>query len=456
MTIELPRNDLPQWAENNPAVIEHFGLWCINENVLRAAADHFQGHDVLRHVAQHQGTPLNQTGESVQTTQRIAVVSIHGVLMKRVSSMADGTSSVRARRQIREAVSDPDVAAIILHVDSPGGTAAGTSDLAAEIRDAGRSKPVWAFIEDLSASAAYWVASAAQRVIANDVSALVGSIGTYQVIHDSSEMANQLGVKVHVIRAGDLKGVGTPGTEVTESHLAEFQRLVNAVNESFLSGVSQGRRLTMERVQELADGRLFTANEALNHKLIDVVQSWDRTINELSSQSQQRRSKGTKTMTSTPDSPATLSQLRQFCAGADDSFLLDQIEKQSPLSEALASWAVKQQETIAQMKNDLKESKTLVSVESTSAPLKPLRTIGGTISPDDSESPWDNDDAKSAFDREVRARLRPGATMQQRHAAIAYVARTQPALHQASIAADNPSKKSRRMLEEKYESSAAK
>jgi signal peptide peptidase SppA len=352
-------------------------------------------------------------------------------------------------------VSNPEVAAIILHVDSPGGTASGTSDLANEIRDASRSKPVWAFIEDLSASAAYWVASAAQRVVANDVSALIGSIGTYQIIHDSSEMANQLGVKVHVIRAGDLKGVGTPGTEVTESHLQEFQRIVNSVNESFLSGVSQGRRMTIQRVMELADGRLFTANEALDHKLIDAVQTWDQTISELSTQSQQR-SKGTKTMTSTPESPATLSQLRQFCAGADDTFLLEQIEKQSKLSEALTSWTVKQQETIDAMKNDLKESQTLATVETSAEPLSPLRTIGVTTFSHDSGSPWDNDDAKSAFDREVRSRLRPGASMQERHAAIAYVARTQPAVHQASIAADNPSKKSRRMLEEKYESSDAK
>src|SRR5581483_9650939 len=108
-----------------------------------------------------------------------------GMLMKGQSSMG-GTSTVMARRDIRQAVADQDVAGILLAIDSPGGTVAGTDDLAAEVRQARTSKPVWAAIDDLGASAAYWVASQTQRVTVNSPTALVGSIGTLQVIRDLS------------------------------------------------------------------------------------------------------------------------------------------------------------------------------------------------------------------------------------------------------------------------------
>jgi protease-4 len=130
----------------------------------------------------------------------VAVISLTGKLMKQQASMGGGTSTVQARRDIRAAASDPDIGAILLRIDSPGGTAAGTKELADEITAAKTKKPVWAYVEDMAASAAYWAASQASRIIANET-ALVGSIGTYGVVQDTSGMAAMEGVKVHVIRS---------------------------------------------------------------------------------------------------------------------------------------------------------------------------------------------------------------------------------------------------------------
>jgi ClpP class serine protease len=165
------------------------------------------------------------------------VIEARGLLMKQQSWMG-GTATLQLRRDIRAAAADPNVSAILLAIDSPGGTAAGTADLAADVRAAARQKPVWAQIEDLGASAAYWLASQADQVFANTARRpMVGSIGTYQTVYDLSAAAEQEGVKVFHFATGPLKGAGMPGTPVTEEQQADFQGRVDAVQDSFDAAV---------------------------------------------------------------------------------------------------------------------------------------------------------------------------------------------------------------------------
>lgn len=209
----------------------------------------------------------------------VAMIDISGHLMKSDSKFG-GTSTIRTRSAVRMAAADPEVKAILLRIDSPGGTVAGTEELARDIRNAGASKPVIAHIDDLGASAALWIASQAGRVTANET-AQVGSIGTVAVLEDSSEMAKKEGIKVHVISTGKFKGAGVPGTKVTDEHLAEIQEVVDDLNEHFLAAISAGRQIPMEAVREMADGSIHLADRALGMGLIDAVQPFDVTIEQI-------------------------------------------------------------------------------------------------------------------------------------------------------------------------------
>jgi len=241
----------PEWFANALSTIKA-GLWPI-----RAAAP-----------------IIPDTSETIDeyfevTRDGIAIVSLKGPLMKPWSKYG-GTSTVFARKMIRDSVSAGNVSGIMLHIDSPGGTVSGTHDLALEIQRAAKAKPVFAHIDDLGASAAYWVASQAQKVTAN-ATALVGSIGTYSVVHDMSGQADMLGIKVHVISTGAFKGAGIPGTEITEDQLAEMQARVDDLNEFFLRGVSNGRDMDREELNKIADGRVFIASKARSFGLVDKV-----------------------------------------------------------------------------------------------------------------------------------------------------------------------------------------
>jgi len=208
----------------------------------------------------------------------IAVLQVTGMLIKGDSKYG-GSSTIRLRHAVRRAKEDPAVQGGILQIDSPGGTIAGVSDLADDLADFNREKPLWAFIEDLGASAAYWLASQAGRIAANRT-AEVGSIGVYCVVEDLSGAAEAAGIKVHVIGSGPYKGLGVEGTPITDEHLAYLQASVDDAFAHFTADVKRGRgrRLGADRLAESADGRVFPAADAKARGLIDAVESLDDTV----------------------------------------------------------------------------------------------------------------------------------------------------------------------------------
>lgn len=271
--------------------VEYAGVWAIEETRGAALWDLCRRTDLAAHVASA-GTPRLQSEAQVIATptgQRVAVIPVAGMLMKAVGSMDAGTSTVQTRRDIRKAAADPEVSAILLAVDSPGGTVSGTADLAAEVRAAAKQKPTWAFVEDLCASAAYWVASQADRIFANNPTALVGSIGTLAVVYDLSAAAAEQGVKALVFGTGPLKGAGIPGAEVTEDQQAYFRGIVEDAQRSFDAGVRKGRSMTDRQLEAVKTGGVFGATEALSLKLIDGIKSFDQTIAELAAEARRNQ-----------------------------------------------------------------------------------------------------------------------------------------------------------------------
>jgi len=283
-----------------PHIEQYLGLWAMHEPGFLALLEQVNGMDLLAHIrSQQQNQVQVQAGQGstdgraakplggervveplYETVDGVAVIELAGVMVKYASSFSNYAGSVTLRRAVRQAVADAAVNSILLRVDSPGGTVAGTDDLANEVFAAGRAKPVVAFIEDMGASAAYYVASQAGRVLANP-SGHVGSIGTYAVVYDYSEEFKKAGVKAHVIRAGRLKGAGVPGTEITAEQLAEWQRWIDQFYELFVAAVARGRGLNTEQALELADGRMHVGAAARKLGLIDGVVSFDDLLEQM-------------------------------------------------------------------------------------------------------------------------------------------------------------------------------
>jgi len=259
---------------------DFFGVWAIEPTAGAALAALFGTPELAAHVRQGvaRPQPVASTTELVGSgDRRVAVVKAAGTLMKGQSSMG-GTSTIQLRRDIRQAAADASVCGILLAIDSPGGTIAGTPELAADIRAARRKKPVWAHIDDMGASAAYWVASQADQVFANHATAGVGNVGTVFAVTDTSEAMAKEGVRVSVFATGPLKAAGYRGTPLTDEQKAMFQGLVDDAQSHFDTAVKGGRSLNAEQMKAVRTGELFTASRAKELRLIDGIRPLEATL----------------------------------------------------------------------------------------------------------------------------------------------------------------------------------
>lgn len=381
------------------------------------------------------------------TNGGIAVIHMSGTLMKVQSSLSSSSSTVDIRRAMRAAARDPEVNGVVLVIDSPGGTVAGTADLAADWKAVGDAKPTASYAEDLCASAAYWVGSQGGFFACNPT-ALVGSIGTFMTVMDTSGRADDMKVKVHVIKAGDHKGAGTPGTKITDEHLATWQEMVNSLNAEFVSGVASGRKMTAEQAATLADGRVHVGEQAKALGLVDAVQSLDETIRQLQERAGKQTGslpkKGTKmteSTTATTPTAASPEELKAHLVGADDSFIMKQLMAKATLDQAKSNW-------LAEMNTRLTASTTenaaLKAAGGGKAPgVNPLG--GGKVGGKAQEESTGN--AIEMFDEAVSTLMQHGMKRDQ---AVAAAARKNPQLHLQFLAATNPGRKSSRLLAEKY------
>jgi signal peptide peptidase SppA len=196
-------------------------------------------------------------------------------------------STMKIREQVRAAATDDTVESVLLYVDSPGGAVAGNRDLARDVRELNKVKPVHAYAADMMASAAYGVASQAGKIVANE-GAIVGSIGTMSALVDTSGAYEKAGVKVHPITSGGVKGMGMPGTKITQEQIQHQQQLINKVSAQFVNSVAEGRGFSQAKAKELADGRLHIAADAASIGLVDAVASLESSIDNLQSETSRK------------------------------------------------------------------------------------------------------------------------------------------------------------------------
>lgn len=227
--------------------------------------------------------PSRQQASNFERVGSTAVIEIAGVMEKRrslFSFLFGGASTIEVQSQVNAAAADRTIEHIVLHIDSPGGTVAGTADLAEAVFRARKRKPVTAFISDRGTSAAYHVAAQANQINANST-AIVGSVGVITYLIDMSVLFQKRGLRAIAIGSGKFKAIGAPGTEITEEQENEIRRLVQGSANQFIADVRRGRGSRIKDFDELATARVFTAPEAQQHGLVDRIDTFDVFIGEL-------------------------------------------------------------------------------------------------------------------------------------------------------------------------------
>lgn len=200
----------------------------------------------------------------------VAVVPLRGVCGRHLSELAmecGGCDVDRVREAVAAADDDPAVRAIVLDVDSPGGSVCGVYEAALVVR--GTAKPVAAYAADQCASAAYWIASQADFVVVGPT-ADVGSVGVYCALLDESRAYDARGLRVDMISSGANKGAGYPGTALTDNQRAVLQSQVDYVADLFKAAVLRGRAGD-EPDETILDGRCLVGEQAVAANLADAV-----------------------------------------------------------------------------------------------------------------------------------------------------------------------------------------
>jgi signal peptide peptidase SppA len=241
------------------------------------------GIDATRFV----GSARRESGRSALTraTNGVAIVPILDTLVNRgawLDSRSGLTSYEGIGAQVRDAAGDPEVHAILLDISSPGGEAAGMSGVAELVRSVRQTKPVLAFVNDVAASAAYGIASAADEIVVSPTS-ILGSIGVVMIHADrSGELAAQ-GIRPTLIFAGSHKVDGNPFEPLSDAVRSDLQASVDAHYDQFVGLVAAGRgdRLTTDATRA-TEARTFIGADAIANGLADRMASFDEVLDRLS------------------------------------------------------------------------------------------------------------------------------------------------------------------------------
>jgi capsid assembly protease len=212
---------------------------------------------------------------------RVAVLPIYGTITQRADLFSDwsgGTSTEVLSAQVREALADPQIEAIVLDVDSPGGGVYGVEEAAQIIHAASKQKKVIAVANSMAASAAYWLASQATELVVSP-GAEVGSIGVYMMHRDVSKSMETRGEKVTFVSAGERKTAGHPYGPLDDMSRAELQAGVDDYYRSFVRAVSRGRGVTQAAVKEgFGRGGMARSEQAVREGMADKIATLDEVL----------------------------------------------------------------------------------------------------------------------------------------------------------------------------------
>ncbi len=197
----------------------------------------------------------------------IGIVEINGVIL----------SSKKIIQEIKDFRDDPGIKAIIVRINSPGGGIGPSQEIYREIEKTRPQKKIITSMGSVAASGGYYIASATEGIIANP-GTITGSIGVIMEYTNLMEIAKKIGISPVVIKSGKFKDAGSPLRELDDAERRYFQDLVDELHQQFVKDAAKARKIPLEKMAALADGRVFTGQKALGLKLIDRIGNLDDAI----------------------------------------------------------------------------------------------------------------------------------------------------------------------------------
>ncbi len=191
---------------------------------------------------------------------KIGVIPIEGAIMES-QSIVSQLANFRKNKGIK---------AIILRIDSPGGGVGPSQEIYREVRRTIKTKKVIVSMGSLAASGGYYVAAAADKIVASP-GTITGSIGVIMEFIQLKELLKKIGISLEVMKSGEFKDIGSPHREMSERDKELILELITDIQDQFVEAVAEGRNLAVEEVREIADGRVFSGAKAKELGLVDVL-----------------------------------------------------------------------------------------------------------------------------------------------------------------------------------------
>jgi protease IV len=211
------------------------------------------------------------SGETTSGTGNVAVIPLNGVIMTGDSSgffSEQNAVSGEIINMIKEADSNPSIKAIIVEIDSPGGSPVASDEIVQALKKT--KKPTVALIREVGASGAYWAASACDCIVANRMS-IVGSIGVIGSYLDFSGLLNRYNVSYERLVAGQYKDMGTPYRSLTDDERKILQQQLDSMHEIFILDVAENRNMSVDKLKKLANGLYYIGADGKKNGLVDIL-----------------------------------------------------------------------------------------------------------------------------------------------------------------------------------------
>jgi protease-4 len=191
---------------------------------------------------------------------KVGVVPVEGIIR----------DSREVIRQIEEFAEDNAIKAVIVRIESPGGGVAPSQEIYQAIHELRKKKKVVASLGAIAASGGYLIASATERILANP-GTITGSISTVMHFANVEGLMQKVGIRSSVVKSGKYKDIGSPAREMTSDEKALLQDLVDDIYDQFIRTVAENRKIPLEKIREIADGRIFSGRQALALGLVDEM-----------------------------------------------------------------------------------------------------------------------------------------------------------------------------------------
>jgi len=214
-------------------------------------------------------TSILGDGKDLSISSGVGLVEVKGLIL-------DPQETVK---QLHDFGKEDKVKAVVLRIDSPGGVVGPSQEISSAVKKLKDRKPVIVSMGSAAASGGYYIAAPATLIYANP-GTITGSIGVLMKFSNLEGLMGKIGMKAFTLKTGKFKDVGSPARTMSEEEKAMLQSVIDSTHAQFIRAVAEGRKLPLEKVREIADGRIFSGEQAMELKLIDRMGTMQDAVEE--------------------------------------------------------------------------------------------------------------------------------------------------------------------------------